>query len=615
MPAPKLLERTAAMRTPLVALVMSIALAVGLAAGVAPAGVAWAFVAVVPGLALASLIPTAARKTIAMGLVSVCVASLAFWVIVVPWLALVGTPLTRWTLVAAGVASALVGVALATRPGPAVEPQRISLEVRDLAGLGIVVAAGLWVMSFLWSDPPVGPDWGHYWAYADQIVKTGGLESINENWMRGGAMFGDYPGFPVLLASWLLLAGLPASATAPAAGLLLILCAAGSWLVCRAWCGPLAGVVGGVVAALAPSTVSVVGWSGLANLLALAFAVPLVGVVAWLPRATGRDQVSAGIAVVGLTAAMLLTHPMIGAMFLGGLVVAGLALMVAAKSNWRSPAAIAVCLAVVAVPVLLAFQERLATLGGIQPASAYLPTRINWGEMLGSLLMPTVLIASACAGFVIALGRRSTRPLAVCSLAVVAAALAYSQIWRFGIAGEYRRSLYAVEPMAAIGVAAITTARLRLPAFAVVVAACSVVVGLAFTVRDWPAQQQDYFAVATKANWPVANKVAGLVKPGESIVTDPCWTFPAIGIARARVFGALMPDQIGPLIEAAPAAQARAVFAGGAAGRRAIAALNARWSFVDPTCGTRVAIGQRNGVPPGFVPVAVSNRLIVGYRP
>ena len=613
--ARKVLERSVGLRTALVALAMSLALAAGLAAQVAPSGIAWAFIAVVPGLALSGFIPVAARRTMAMGLVSVCVASLAFWTITAPWLALVGIPLTRWTLVGTSVAVALVGVALATRACSEATPQPLSVELRDLAGLAIVVAAGLWVMNSLWGDPPVGPDWGHYWAYADQIVKTGGLNAINEDWMRGGAMFGDYPGFPVLLASWLLLAGMPASATAPAAGLLLILCGVGSWLVCRAWWGPAAGVVAGVVAVLAPSTVSVVGWSGLANLLALAFAVPLVGVVAWLPRATGREQLPAAFAVVGLTAAMLLAHPMIGAMFLGGLVVAGLALLVVAKTSWRTPAGIGLGLVVVAAPVLLAFQERLATLGGIQPASAYLPTRIDWGTMLGSPLMPTVLIAGALAGFVLALARRSTRPLAVCCIAVLATALAYSQAWRFGIAGEYRRSLYVVEPIAAVGVAGVASARFRLPAAVAAVASCLLLAGIAFTVRDWPSQQRDYFAVATKSTWPLANRVEALVKPNESIVTDPCWTFPAIGIARARVFGALMPDQIGPLIEASPAAQARAVFAGGPAGTRAMAELRPRWSFVDPSCGTAIAMGGQNGVPPGFVPVAVSNHLIVGYRP
>ncbi len=237
------------MRPPLMAIAMLAIAAAWLVIGSGSAVVAWTVILLVPGLAVCSLLPVSVRASTALAVVSTVIASITIWTVLVPWLALVGIPISSWSLMGAGAAVSAVGLGLSHRfSNRAAQPAR-STELWDLAGLGLVIAVALLVLQPLWGDPPIGGDWGHYWAFADQIVKTGGLDATNANWMHGGAKFSDYPGFPGVLAAWLLLAGLPASATAPAVGLLFILSAVLVWMVCRAWWGSLAGVMGGVAAA------------------------------------------------------------------------------------------------------------------------------------------------------------------------------------------------------------------------------------------------------------------------------------------------------------------------------------------------------------------------------
>jgi MFS family permease len=375
--------------------------------------------------------------------------------------------------------------------------------------------------------------------------------------------------------------------------------------------------VGGVVAALAPPTIAVVGWSGLATLLALVFAVPLIGVAAYLPHAVGRERVAAFGSVVLLAAATVITQPLIGQLVVGALVAAGLASILLGWFSWRVGALVVAGLALVCGPLLLAYKDRLDSLGGLQGANAYLPTRIDWVGVTGTGMLPVVLVVGALGGLAVASYGKSSRPLAVAVLTVIAAALLYSQSWRIGVAGEYRRAIYLIGPLAAVGVAGLATdglgrgqARNVSPLVSVVA-----VVLLAAAGSGWPQQQSDFFQVATQANWVVAQKVGRSVRPEEAIVADPCWAFPAVGLGSARVFGALLPHQIGPVSESVPAAQSRAVFAGGRAGRSAAASLGIRWSFVDPSCPTPLRMGKQDGVPPGFIPVAVDDHLIVGYRP
>jgi len=200
-------------------------------------------------------------------------------------------------------------------------------------------------------------------------------------------------------------------------------------------------------------------------------------------------------------------------------------------------------------------------------------------------------------------------------LGVAASAAAYTQIWRIGISGEYRRGAYVIGPLIALGAGGFATLKADLARPLKPILGVLLVAGVAISSRGWINGQRNYFEVATQASWTAANRVAAHIHSDEAIVADSCWAFPAVGIERVKVYGALLPHQIGPSSEARPAQLARRVFEGGTLGRGAAKQLGARWSFTDPTCPTPAAGLGADGVPKGFVPVASTRHLIVGYLP
>ena len=578
--------------------------------------VAWIVIAALPGLALSPFIPVGARRSTALAVTSACLASLCFWTIAIPWMSLIGIPISRLTVIAVAGASCFAALALASRFGAEAIASVRRVELADALGLALSVAVAAVVANRLSSTPPLGGDWGHYWLFADQIRLTGTLDSINPIWMGGGMKFSDYPGLPAVLAAWLELAGRSANSSSGLIGLLLVLLAATTWLTARVgWRSGAAGLAG-VLAALMPASASLVAWSGLATIYSLVFCLPLLGATAALTPATGRESVRVRATVAVLAVAALVSQPLIALTIIVGLAaVVALRLIIDRGSGLRTVATTLATTALIGLPLLIDYRLRLQSLGGLQPYSQYLSTRITPDSFTRSGLIPMLLIAIGLAGLITAAGSKSSRPLAIAVLAAAASAAAYTQIWRFGISGEYRRGLYVIGPLVALAAGGLATLKAELARPFRLLLGLLLIATVANSGRGWINAQRGYFAVATQASWTAANRVADRIQSNEAIVADSCWAFPTVGIERVKVYGALLPHQIGPSSEARPAALARRVFKGGQGGRAAAKQLGARWTFIDPTCPTPAAGVGADGVPKGFVPVASTRHLIVGYLP
>jgi len=578
--------------------------------------VAWVVIAALPGLALSPFVPINARRSTALAVTSACLASLCFWTIAIPWMSLLGIPISRLSLIALAGAVCLATLVLAHRFGAEAEASDRKVELSDALGLTLSIAVAAVVANRLSSTPPLGGDWGHYWLFADQIRATGTLEATNPFWMGGGMKFSDYPGLPGVLAAWLELANRSARSTSGLIGLLFIFLAAVTWVTARVAWGSGAAVIAGVMSALIPATASMVAWSGLATIYSLVFCLPLLAATAGLLKADGNESTPIQLSIAALAVAALASQPMIALTVLAGVVSIVAIDVLVRRGKGASPAALTLAaVAVLGLPIMLDYRTRLQTLGGVQPYSQYLQTRLALDALAPNNILPILLIAIGLAGVIAAAAAKRSRPLALALLGVAASATAYTQLWRVGISGEYRRGVYVIGPLIAVGAGGLATLKAEISRPLKLLLGALLIASVAISSSGWINAQRGYFAVATQASWAAANQVAERIESNEAVVADSCWAFPAVGIERVKVFGALLPHQIGPSSEAPLAALARRVLEGEARGRAAAKKLGVRWSFTDPTCPTPAAGLGADGVPKGFVPVSSTRHLIVGYLP
>ena len=599
---------------PTAALILLAACAIGIAvAGRSPLP-AWLLTALIPGLALSPFMPAAARRSSASALVAAVVASACFWPIAVPLIALLGIPIGAPSLLGSAAILAVCCLAASSKAGTTTRPQ--GTEIGDWAGLAIALAVAAWIAGRAFHDPPLGSDWGHYWRFADAIVGTGSLDAVNTGWMGGGLPFGDYPGLPSVLAAWLSIAGQSASSAPALAGVLYCGGVAAAWLAVRSCWGSQAAFLAGVAAALMPPTITTLGWSGLALSLSLILAVPLIATVSALSFARGGELRRLQLATAGLAVATVSAQPLT-AIVIGGALVAYLLLSLVRTraAGLRSLATTAALTLLLAVPVLADYRDRLGRLGIAQDYTDFLTTRVSWSETLSGGLLPAVLVAVSLIGLIVALQSSRTRQLALVSLLAIACAVAYSESWRIEFAGEYRRAVYLMAPVLAIGFGGLAALAKGLRPSVRMVAAGVLIAGLALTARDWVQNLERFYLTAT----PQATRVVTAVGEratarSEAIVTDSCWSFPTLGLTDAKVYAGLEPSMIGPRSEREPAARARAILSGGRDGRQAAERLAIRWAIVNPVCPTPTGQRLSSGLPEGFAPIARSRTLLIGYR-
>jgi len=601
-------------RAPFTALLLAIGAAVITLLTGPSESTAWVVIGLVPGLALLPLLPQASRQSSPMALVAIVLASLTFWVASAPLLLLTHLGISRTTLLLLTIGLAAVCVPLAVRYGDS--DIRRGADLGDLIGLVATVGAGVWITRSFRSDPPSGSDWGHYWGYADAIVKSGSLDSINQWWMGGGLPFKDYPGYPSGLAVWLSLAGQTASETPGAIVLLSILLGVMGWFTVRCWWRWEAAAVAGAAMALLPTSIEAILWSGIGTVASLVFALPLSAAATALLNAHGREKRKVQIAAAGLAVAAGLIHPLTLLIVGGGLAVVLVATVVIRRGAGILTLAETALLAVlIGAAGFLNFSDRLSQDGGLQSnAAVNLGRTLNWTKVLGSGLMPGLLVGAGIAGLLLSTTDTKRRNLALSGLSILGVAFVYANLWRFSIGGEYRRMTYIMSPILAIGLGGLVASYRSSSRVAVPLAALSMVGGMALWVQALPGNMSPYYRSISTHDAAAIAKLGSLTAPSESIVTDSCLSFPSGYFANAKVYAGLKPQLIGPNSEANPARLARTVFAGGKAGKKAQAELNPRWSVINPDCHSSVEIAGNRTVPPGFVEVYASPTLVVGYR-
>jgi len=576
--------------------------------------VAWIITAVVPGLAMLPFLPTAGRRSTPLAISSALIASLCFWALVIPLISAVGVRVGQVSVLGSATLACVLSLAVSLRWGEiATAAKRPVLDWAAIAVIAVPVAA-VSVINF--SSPPIGFDWGHYWLFADTLVASGSLDTPNPIWMGGGTPFGDYPGIPSLMATWLTLSGLKA-ANMP--GLILYLYAAGVlsvWLTTRAWWGSLSAACAGFLAALLPPTVTTIGWSGLAHLASMIFLPPLVGCAAALGASEGRERRRLQVSFAALAATCAAVQPLTAIVAFATVALIFISSAVGSRGrSLKTLAQAAAFSAVFATPIAIDYVNRLGKLGVVADYKNFLSTRIKWEETLTNGLLPATIVGLSLAGIAVAAARQRSRPLAVGVGFSILVCIAYSQLWQLQIAGEYRRAVFIAAPMLAIGFGGLGFLVRMLNPIPRAAVLLLVGAGITVTLSQWPQANVNYYGTVT-AKRAAAVEFVGLQaqSASESIVTDSCWAFPTLGLTRAAVYGALEPQQIGPQAEVAPARLAALIIGGRDRGFAIADRLRVGWSLYDPRCPQQLKTPTSSGVPPGFTPVLVSERLIVGRR-
>jgi len=577
--------------------------------------IAWVLVALLPGVALSPFLPVAARRSAASALVAAVIASTAFWVLVIPFLSLLGINLSHTSLAAFLALASLACILLATWWGESATPA--GTELKDILGLTAVAVTAFLVAKVPFSNPPLGADWGHYWSFADAIASTGTLDALNTTWMGGGLPYFDYPGVPSLMATWMLQAGVSASATPALISLLFGAGAAAAWLAVRSAWGPEAGVVAGIATALMPAAITTLGWSGLALELSLIFVPPLLAATSVLLTSSGADKRRIQLATAALAIVIVASQPLTAIVLGGAVGVYLLARLAIAKlEGLKTLAGTGVIAIAIGFPVALDYRNRLGSSGVASDYRDFLVTRIDWESTLYAGLLPALLCALGLAGLATTIASNKTRSLAVLALLTTGMAIAYSQLWHLHVAGEYRRAVYLIGPMVAIGLGGLTFLITKQGIALRAAVALVMLAGVAFSIKKWPADLASYYRIVTPTNQLVVEEIGfRAAARNQSILADSCWGFPTLGLTRAKLYTALEPNMIGPQSEVVPARAARLMFRGGRVGEAAIRSYGVRWSLLNPNCATASRLHRRAGVPKGFVTVYADETLIAGYLP
>lgn len=574
---------------------------------------AWILIALVPGLALLPFVPGAAKRTLAMCLVAVVTASLAAWVVLIPAISLAGIGIGEGQVYASAICFSLASLVAGLLWEP--PSMGVSLDILDLLGLVAVVAAAGIVANAMWSDPPLGSDWGHYWHFADSIRDTGSLSTINRNWMTGDFRFADYSGLPGLLAAWLGVAGGRASGTPGLACALSAVGACSAWLAVRCWWSRAAAVTAGLGMLLIPTSLSLIAWSGLATQLSLVFFLPLMAVTLLPAQPDPGSRFAVAGAMAVLLAALVASHPITALIAFAATALITLARLARSGRSGVRPCVEAVILtAALSLPAAVEYKMRIGSLGGVQGYRSYLETRLDWLDIVERGYAPSLLIVLGSVGLLAAWQLRAGRRFVGNITAALVAAFAYANVWLAHVPGDYRRPLYIICPLLALGLGGIMELRRSLGSLIPVATSVLGIAGLAVGASLWIPNLRNYYSGLDQEDRLELATVSAQTTASQSLVADGCTAFPALGLTDARVYGALRPAYIGAKAEAIPAAQAREILRGGPAGQALARQLRVEWILRDRECPGEILGADERALPAGFEAVYRGRRLMVARR-
>jgi hypothetical protein len=559
---------------------------------------------VAPGLALLPLLPERARDSLLASLAAVPGIGMAAPVVALISLASAGAPLDGPVARLAVAGIVMLGLVLPGREPPLRVPRA---ELASAAGLLAAIAAGIVLQARVIAGSPVpGADWAQYILYADQVHLHGSLLIDNPFWMLGGRPFAQDPGVPALYGSYIGLTGLPAGVLQHGIWFFAVASVLSMFALLRPFWGPLAGVLGAALVAVIPISHDMLGWHGLANVAGLSL-LPLVllyltallrGSFGWTP--------AFGLALLLVAVAAVHRLSLLVCVVALGVALAAALLRPPRRRLLTAIGQVGVALLLLAPGVAYDLVTRQRGFGGLQGYRAYLDTKLDLELLARDLSIP--LTVAGILGLLFLMLRRgcARQVLPFVAVLVGTGALAYSWLVHFPLA--YLRMGYfvplALVPLVAIALARAPRGHYRTAAGALLVAAIVPFAwGQARVVHS-------FYAFANGTSLRGANLVAARLRPGETVVTDRCWSFLAAWLVQRRTLSALESGDILPKSEVAPAREARAVLRGTREGRRLAKQRKVRFAMVDPLCAdTRGRLVRQP--PRAGQPVFVSTRLVV----
>jgi hypothetical protein len=533
-----------------------------------------------PGWAFAPLLPRPVRERPLAAFAAGPALGAAIASVTLITLARIGVRLDRVSVFAALIV--LVVAALPTwarrerdGPRPTVAGAVELLALAAMLGLGLVLARRV-----VGSGVPPGNDWAKYLLYAEQVRAHGALLIRNPFWMLGQP-FRDDPGVPALYGATLILSRAPAGALAHGILVFNSLLGLTMYAFARARWGRAAGLLAAALVLVAPASQDILGWYGLANLAALVLLALLLCYLGSFAEG-GLDRRSlAGMALTLL--GLLASHRLSGVV---GLAVCGLVALACFVSRERRRRAVRDAVGLVLITaiggagVLADLVSRERTFGGSLPYTDYLDTKLNLTLALRDV-SPMLAVATAVALVLVA--ARHRRDGAVWGpLALLAVSAALAVAWIVHIPNYYARMVF-YAPVAGAPLVAAAAASIRPRALVAAAAAA----GIALTASSaWSeaANIRNYYTFVTPAALRGLDALTAVLRPGEVVVTDRCWSFLATWLLHTRTLAALEPQDIQPAAELPFAREAQQILDGTPAGLSRARALGVRYLVVDPVC-------------------------------
>jgi hypothetical protein len=457
-------------------------------------------------------------------------------------------------------------------------------------------------------SPLPGADWAHYLLYSTEIAQHHGLLLDNPYWMLGNGAFAEDPGVPSLYGAYLILSEHGAGLLYHGIWVFVVLGIVTTYIFVRTLFGDVAGVVAAAVCAVAPLTLNMLTWHGLANVYAIVY-IPLILLAPGM-MLRGRDSTRWSGFLALFLVALAAGHR------LSFLIVVVVLLLLGIFALARAPRAtiefvMRTMLFVVAFGfgVCVYLIRQATSLGGLQSYEAYLPTKIDSGTLeivTRYLSWPLIVAAVAGCGLVLVRKRLREDPAAYLPIAFLAGLLLVAYSWIVHFPTDYSRAIYYLPlPVAALIGIGLT----GIPRRAALVLGILLVAWVASLSHSRAGEARRFFTFVNPGSERGLALLSRRLRPGEVVAADRCWSFLASWELKHRVLAGLDPSLSLAGSEAGPASLARRIIAGSRESVELAERYGVHYALIDPICTDEK--GRPPVVPAHGAPIFESTRLVI----
>jgi hypothetical protein len=567
---------------------------------------------VAPGFALTALLPAELRAAPISWLLALPLGFAITSILLITASGL-GLPLTDavvYLLLAAACGAGLLASVRFSGSSPELrlrERAAAAPEIPILLAGAVLLGIGLEARA-IGGSPLSGADWAHYLLYSTEIAQHHGLLLQNPYWMLGNASFAEDPGAPSLYGAYLVLSGHGPGLLYHGIWLFAVIGILTAYVFVRTLFGDVAGVAAAAVCAVAPLSLNILTWHGLANVYAIMY-IPLILLAAGMMlRGRGELRWSGFLAL--FLVALVAAHRLSFLIVMVALIMLGLlALVRAPRETLEFSLRTLLFAAAFGFGVAVYLIRQSSSLGGLQSYKAYLPTKIDSSilEMVARYLS-WPLIAAAALGLLIVLLRKRLRldPAAWVPIAFLAALVLVALSYVVHFPTEYSRVVYYLPlPIAAlIGIG--STAVPGRVALLLGVLLVAVVAPLSYTRAE---EARRFFTFVDPGSERGLAYLSRKLEPGDVVAADRCWSFLASWELKHRVLAGLDPSLSLAGSEARPASVARKILVGSRQSVKLAERYGVHYALIDPICTDE--LGRPPVVPGHGAPVYESTHLVI----